>query len=245
MKRSNSIFPALIVISILCFWMSPTSTKHRVLKSFETLFNLEDGSLLKAYESIKVNTNSGTSSDSDITNHSVEAQEYFEEICLKDESGNTFDEPFKWKQDIKIYVSGYQPEYMTDELENIVDELNGLIDPINLSFVTDKSKANMFVFLGSDGSFKSNYPMIDESDLEGSWGYFEIHPKKAYLMVDMVSTSGDEEKQKSILREELTQSLGFCNDSWKYSNSVFYQGPSSVTEYSDLDKEIIQMLYNN
>jgi hypothetical protein len=71
-----------------------------------------------------------------------------------------------------------------------------------------------------------------------------MHKTKGYCFVDMIKTGNDTEAQRSILREEITQSLGLCNDSWKYKNSVFYQGWGTVTEYSDLDKEIIQMLYN-
>ena len=50
-------------------------------------------------------------------------------------------------------------------------------------------------------------------------------------------------KKKHLLREELTQSLGFFNDSWLYPESIFYQGWTDVTEYSEMDKEIIKMLY--
>ena len=60
----------------------------------------------------------------------------------------------------------------------------------------------------------------------------------------MIKTENDAKAQRSILREELTQSLGLCNDSWKCPNSMFYQGWSNNTEFSDLDEEIIQMLYN-
>ena len=51
-------------------------------------------------------------------------------------------------------------------------------------------------------------------------------------------------RQKHILREEVTQCLGLGNDTYQYDNSIFYQGYSTVTEYSELDKEIIKMLYN-
>ena len=71
-----------------------------------------------------------------------------------------------------------------------------------------------------------------------------MHKTKGYCFVDMIKTGNDTQTQKSILREEITQSLGLCNDSWKYPNSIFYQGSSTNTEFSDLDKEIIQMLYN-
>ena len=51
-------------------------------------------------------------------------------------------------------------------------------------------------------------------------------------------------EKKHLLREEVTQSLGLFNDSWSYSNSIFYQGWTEVTEFSDLDKKIISKLYN-
>jgi hypothetical protein len=51
--------------------------------------------------------------------------------------------------------------------------------------------------------------------------------------------------QKHLLREELTQSLGLFNDSYKYENSIFQQRWTTTTEYADIDKKIIQILYNN
>ena len=243
-KSSSSTFGFVLFILIVCFVMSPTSTKHRVLKSFETLFNLEDGSLINAYQSIKSNPSSTNTTGTSSVEHSQEAKDYFTEICLKDESGNVYDEAFKWDRDVKIYVSGTKPDYMMDQLDEIVNELNNLIDPINIEVVSDKSEANSFLYLGSSSGFNQNYPVINESKLPGNWGYFEIHTDCSYLFVDMINTAGNIEAQKSILVEEVTQSLGLCNDSWKYPNSIFYQGTSRVTEYSDLDKEIIQMLYN-
>ena len=51
-------------------------------------------------------------------------------------------------------------------------------------------------------------------------------------------------QQKHLLREELTQALGFPNDSYKYEDSIFQQRWTEVTEYSILDKEIIRLHYN-
>ena len=64
------------------------------------------------------------------------------------------------------------------------------------------------------------------------------------MYVDLERTGDNFEAQKHLLREELTQSLGLFNDSWKYPESIFYQGWSTVTEYSDMDKRLIDMLYN-
>lgn len=243
MSKSSSGFLSIVIILIICFVMSPTSTKHRVLKSVETLFNLKEGSLVQAYQTIKVNpSTSGTSSD--YSNYSQEAQDYFKEICLNTENGETSEDVSKWNEDVKIYVHGYCPDYMITELDNIVSELNDLINPINIEVVSDKSEANTFLFLGSAGGFQQEYPIMKNRNLNGTGGYFYVKSDKAYLYVNMLDTDGDVLAQRSILREEVTQSLGLYNDSWKYPNSIFYQGSNDNTEYSDLDKEIIQMLYN-
>lgn len=241
-NNTSSVIFTLILIVIVGFVMSPTSTQSRILKSFETLFNLKEGSILRSYETLEINSKNGTKGEK--INHSQEAKDYFKEIVLKDEWGNTYKTPFKWKRDIKIFVHGYCPDYMMLELDDIVKDLNDLIGPINLKVVSKKDEANHFIYFGSGSGFKKSYPIINEKNLIKASGYFEIHPKNAYLYVDMIKTENDAKAQRSILREELTQSLGLCNDSWKYPNSMFYQGWSNNTEFSDLDEEIIQMLYN-
>jgi hypothetical protein len=50
---------------------------------------------------------------------------------------------------------------------------------------------------------------------------------------------------KHVLREELTQAMGLLNDSWKYPESMFYDGVSEPTEYAPIDRELIDILYNN
>lgn len=243
MSKSSSGFLSIVIILIICFVMSPTSTKHRVLKSVETLFNLEDGSLVQAYQTIKVNpSTSGTSLDN--SDHSQEAKDYFKEVCLNSEDGESFENASKWNEDVKIYVDGNCPNYMMSELEDIVSELNDLINPINIEVVSNKNEANTFLYFGSDQGFQQKYPIMGGRDLSRTGGYFLVQSNTAYLYVNMVRTGDDTQAQRSILREELTQSLGLYNDSMKYPNSIFYQKGNDVTEYSELDKEIIQMLYN-
>lgn len=242
MKKTSSLIPSLIVIAIVCFVMSPTSTKNRVLKSFEILFNLKDGSLQHAYQSIEVNKTEGTSLDN--KNYSSDAKQYFKEICLKNENGGTYSEAFKKTKDVKIYVHGLCSTYMITELNDIVSDLNGLIDPIEIKIVSNKNEANTFIFLGSKNGFHQSYPDV-QANLKGSWGFFQTSLSRSYIFVDMVDSGDNTLAQRSVLREELTQSLGLLNDSDMYSNSIFYEYGNTVTEYSELDKEVIQMLYNN
>jgi hypothetical protein len=43
--------------------------------------------------------------------------------------------------------------------------------------------------------------------------------------------------------KELTQSLGLLNESWKYPESIFYQGWTTTTSFSKIDKRLIDLLY--
>jgi hypothetical protein len=51
-------------------------------------------------------------------------------------------------------------------------------------------------------------------------------------------------ERSHLIREELTQSLGLMRDSYKHPNSMFYQPWTDVTEFSDLDRALIQLLYS-
>ncbi|NJO03603.1 MAG: DUF2927 domain-containing protein [Bacteroidia bacterium] len=48
---------------------------------------------------------------------------------------------------------------------------------------------------------------------------------------------------KHLLREELTQALGLMNDSMKYRDSIFYQNFTRTNAYTEMDRELIRLLY--
>jgi hypothetical protein len=152
----------------------------------------------------------------------------------------------KWNQDINIYVVGEKRDYLMSELNDIVSELNGLISTINITIVDNESDANFFILFGSSQDY-NNYDSESIGYTEHNQGLFIAYGgenlTKATMYVDIKRTTRDD-AQKHLLREELTQSLGLCNDSYDYPESIFYQGWTETTEYTELDKELIQMLYN-
>jgi len=85
---------------------------------------------------------------------------------------------------------------------------------------------------------------VGVNQLEKKWGLFQIFNfGGGEMFVDMERTGEDRDAQNHLLREELTQSLWLCNDSWKYPESIFYQGWTTTTEYSEMDKKLIAMLF--
>ena len=177
--------------------------------------------------------------------HSVEAKEYFNEIALKSEFRGDRKNVLKWTSDMKIFVDGDKKGYLITELNRIVKELNDIIDPIDIKIVSSKQESNYVIYFGNYKNFENNYKIYYPNLLESNYGYFEVTANNSgFMYVDITRTS-TVDGQKHLLREELTQSLGLLNDSYKYPESIFYQGWTTTTEFADIDKELIDMLYNN
>jgi hypothetical protein len=124
--------------------------------------------------------------------------------------------------------------------------LNGLISTINITIVSNKSDANLIVLFGSAQEY-NEFESNSVGYTDQNQGLFIVYGREeltyATMYVDIERTSTND-GQKHLLREELTQSLGLCNDSYDYPESIFYQGWTETTEYAEIDKELIQMLYN-
>lgn len=192
-----------------------------------------------------------------VLTQNYEVNTYFNEIVSKNEFNNKTSIN-KWNKDVKIFICDNTEDnlysknvdddvvVLKTELQKIVKELNEYINGITIEIVEVKDSANFLIYLGSDNWYNScvtksvNYT-------KNNLGLFLISKSnnvitKGTMYVDIYRTETINEK-KHLLREELTQSLGFFNDSWLYPESIFYQGWTDVTEYSEMDKEIIKMLY--
>ena len=173
---------------------------------------------------------------------------YFKEITGISEFTKRKVKPSRWTSDMNIFVKGDKPKHLMGELVKIVDELNSIITTININIVDDESQSNYIIFFGSHHEYGKMVPSVKHL-IENNYGLFNIITSNQTIIsgtmyVDIVRSYGYVEFEKHVLREELTQSLGFINDSYKYPNSIFYQDYSEVTEYSDIDVELIKMMYN-
>jgi len=169
--------------------------------------------------------------------------EYYNEITKKSEYGSEHG-GIKWKNDVKIYLEG---DIASDEVKNEIDlilkDLNELIETINISIVNNKADANSFLYIGDFDTFKSKYNINVSGGIVGYatlFRYKNIVVKSGIFISNKISGI----ELKSVLREEITQSLGFTNDSWLYPDSIFYEGTNRQCKFSDLDKKIIKQHYN-
>ena len=184
------------------------------------------------------------------TKYDQETMEYFREITLKSEFNDKIKrQPIKYKSDVKIYLQGFTDKFIEDEVNRILQDLNAIIDPIELYTVNKKSDANMVVFLGDLQSFLTlNTDLIDSPQLNTCDGYFKLRTRgdeilSSRIFINLKKQEGSLDLQ-DCLREEISQSLGAINDSYLYPTSTFYQGENYVTEYSELDVNVLKLLYN-
>ena len=244
MNNSSSLTKFLI-IAIVIFVFIGTKNQLAVIQRVKDTFKTVESTLPEdngGGESRLSLPTQETFNESKYSSHSQETIEYFKQVTMGREFDSDKNYIKRWNTDVKIFVEGTSVNELNLELDRIVSELNDIIDPINFEVVSDRSEANMFVFFGSYTEFHNQYPSISLSKLESNWGLFSAGVNNANLYVDIYRANSEE--QKHLLREELTQSLGLFNDTDDYPNSIFYQGWTSTTEYADIDKELIDMLYN-
>ncbi len=173
---------------------------------------------------------------------------YFQEVALGFEFGNTTSVTRKWVTDMKVFVAGNARPEALAELDRIIGEVNGLVsDGFRITVVSRNEDANLFLFFGSKSAYGELYPK-EAPLLKGSSGLCTISWNnrnqiiRGHIFIRNEGISLTE--QRHVIREELTQALGFGKDSPRYMDSVFQSKYTTPTEYSPIDRQLISLLYN-
>ena len=189
---------------------------------------------------LEIDANVGTSDSSGI--YSKQEIEYFFEIAFGAEYGYSVSVLHKWASDIRIRVNGTPTNADLDTLNQIVAELNTLVSSISFSIVTDNP--NVDIYFTNVSQFLS----IEPNYISGNMGFFmtwwdaagDIFKGRILIALDRVN----QQERSHLIREELTQSTGLMKDSWRYQESVFYQGWTGTTAYAQIDRALIKLLYD-
>lgn len=186
----------------------------------------------------------GCSFQSNSNGFSQEEIDYFTEIALGAEFGDETPVIKKWTDDIRIKVNGKPTAEDLQTLNNIVTDLNEIITGIKIKLV-DKN-GNLTITFSPESDFTS----IDAHYVPTNYGFFwALWHDDNFVIYEaniLVSSADITQKERShLLREELTQSLGLMNDSNKYKDSIFYQEWTDITAFSEIDRAVIKLLYQN
>ena len=179
--------------------------------------------------------------------------EYFKEIALGYEFSADQAVTRKWKSPMKLFVGGVKNDtYLQETLSWAIAEINNLAtDGFYIEITSDSSASNAYIYFGAVNQFLDMFPEEEgvlttgDNGLSSVWYNWRNFIVQARIFVE-VSTS-TKEQQRSIILEELTQSLGLGNDSPLYPLSIFYETATDggyVQEYSAMDKDLVRLLYH-
>ena len=133
-------------------------------------------------------------------------------------------------------------------LGKIIGELNDWITPIDLTLVDRPENANFEVFVGSVNDCKVLDPSM-RFTLAKNWGVQHSQLSfdgneivKSFVFIDLYRAPNLRVK-KILLRKKIAQALGFFHEIEDTKESIFQSGFSEHTDYTKLDKELIQLLY--
>ena len=173
--------------------------------------------------------------------YSQEEIEYFAEVALGTEFGTASQRIRKWAGDVRIDVRGNPTEADEAALNQILNDLNTLIPDIEVRL--DDNNPTTTIHFAPESEFSSlepNYVPVNLGFFWVNWtGGGEIFRSNILITTEGITP----QERAHLIREELTQSLGLMRDSNRYPDSIFFQGWTDVTRYTDLDKAVIEMLY--
>jgi len=189
----------------------------------------------------------------EMTEYEKELTEYFNEIALESEFDNSSENVIKWTKPMKLYIlKDKEYEQQVSFIKNTVETINEITqDDFKIELMSDLKESNSVIFLCEREKAIELDSALFEGISEDFSGLslaefnnrFEIYSSRIFIDV-----TEPIELQKSVILEEITQSLGLLNDSEKYTNSIFYEKQyidnNSNYEYSKEDIEIIKLLYH-
>jgi hypothetical protein len=177
-----------------------------------------------------------------------EIEEYFNEVAYGSDAmiGSQTQIITKWEKNINMFIEGHYTTQDLIETKNIVSELNTLLSGIKITIIKNKLESNSIVYFGDFNTFNKKYLNGTSGNINcnGYCGIFGLYGSPIIESVKIfISSNTNSIDRKHAIIEEITQSLGLSNDSWKYPDSMFYEGYSTTDKLSKIDKEVIKMLY--
>jgi hypothetical protein len=181
--------------------------------------------------------------------YTAEEMSYFKEIALQVEYGSQMNRIHKWTKELHVKIMGYPSSEDKRALDSTLEILNELSENLKLRYASENEQANVQVYFIPHSEFMKHTSItsIQESIFRSNWGLAAVWWNKQgeiYQAEILIATDFPNAVERAhLIREELTQSLGLLNDSWKEPESIFYQG-WGTQDYTMLDKKLIQILYN-
>ena len=169
--------------------------------------------------------------------------DYFSEVAIGSEYGESVDVVCKWTKPIKYYVKGDATESDLALLGRLCDRLNGIEGFPGISETSFESTANMTVSFISQDELIASFDSADETC--GGMASYEWDSATGKIISARCAIDRELNADRDCtICEEFLQSLGPAMDSYMFPNSVFYQGYTLTPFPIDLDFAVMEILYS-
>ncbi len=174
--------------------------------------------------------------------------EYFKEIALGFENGNSSEIVRKWKSTMKVYLAGTPSPSHISKVQQSIDDINNLAtDGFSARIVQSQSQSNCFMYFGTVSDYEDLFPgtvVGSNFALFNVWWSNDVI-REARIFIDIERTTSTQ--QQSLILEEITQVLGLGKDSPRFPSSIFYETSTNggfATVYTEMDQELVRLLYH-
>lgn len=169
--------------------------------------------------------------------------DFFADVAVGSEYGDDAEVVCKWTQRVKYCVLGDATDEDRALIARLCERLNAIDGFPGIEEVSRETSANMTVSFISREEIMETFEHAD-ANCGGmaayQWDSATGRIKSARCAVD--SALGAD--RANTVCEEFLQSLGPANDSYMFSESVFYQGYTLMPFPSEADLAVMEMLYS-
>ena len=167
--------------------------------------------------------------------------DYFSKIAMGSEFGGD-GLIHKWNDNVTIQIHGFPSNCDLEYLYQTMGEINRIQDEINLTIVDEEGDIDLYF------TTYNSFELVESNYVSGNDGFFwcywnasgAINDANIFIRYDLPDLS-----KNHLLKEELTQSLGLMSDADGIWDSIFYSHWTSTTDYAEIDKVLISMLYRD
>lgn len=178
---------------------------------------------------------------------SGEIYSYFTYLAIGSEYID-YDRVCRWETEIKYSVDGGYTEDDLAVIERLCADLNRIDGFPGISPAGEEDTVFLTISFIPQDEIRENFaygPASDSVRIEGITEYTAsgdtCHIISARIAVDC--DLEDPMRRSSAVCEEIVQSLGLGNDSMQYADSIFYEGTSEADYPSELDFDMVRLLY--
>ena len=167
--------------------------------------------------------------------------DYFSEIAIGSEYGESAEIICKWTKRIRYCVEGDATDADRELLERLCERLNEIDGFPGISEALISSTANMTVSFVSRDEIEQMFENADQNCAgmaSYEWENGEIISARCAIDRDLTT------ERECTICEDFLQSLGPARDSYMFPNSVFYQGFTITPFPIDLDFAVLEILYS-